>query len=619
MTKQPQRVIFVLLAGSFIAVLNQTLINPALPTIMAEMGVNATTAQWLVSGFTLVNAIVIAISAFLMDRFPIKKLFITIFIFFIAGSLLSGWGVDFTMLLCGRILQAICVGVMLPLSMTVLLLNAPREKRGSAMGLYSFIIMFAPASGPVISGVLTDQVGWRIMFLIMAALATAIILAAAIIMKDSGEPKPVTLDKLSVTLSSAGLFCLLYSFSLLGDATQQPAVVAALIVAGAAMLFVFVRRQFKLEQPFLHIDVLQNKRFATGIVVSMLILASLAASGIILPIYIQTLRGFSATMTGAIMMPGALAGAVCGYFAGRLHDRFGARYVAIAGVSLVTLGSIGMAMFDFRTPVSFMTASYGALIIGLMLAGTPINAWSISSLHDDILHHGNAVSSTLRQVSSSLTIAIMVSVMSYVSGLYAPGLSEPAAQMMGVRATYLISAAIGLTALIIVIIKVKKGRVSVVATEGASFEIDVAMKFDPYTVSSGDTLEQAISKFIEFRTSGLPVVDEGKRVVGFISDGDILRHMSRHDVSFVTESYSMLLPDTENFTEKAKTLMRMNIMEIASKRIISVPRHTPLLDVCNQFFEQKLNKLPVTQDGVLVGTISRGDVMRELMKQLPLV
>jgi CBS domain-containing protein len=453
----------------------------------------------------------------------------------------------------------------------------------------------------------------------MAVLAAAIILVAAVIMIDSGGSTSVSLDKLSVTLSSAGLFCLLYSFSLLGDATRAPVVIVALIVSGAAMLFLFVRRQFKLEQPFLHIDVLKNKRFATGIIVSMLILASLAASGIILPIYIQTLRGFSATMSGAVMMPGALAGAVCGYFAGKLHDRFGARYVAITGISLVALGSTGMAMFEFDTPLSFMTVSYGALIIGLMLANTPINAWSISSLHDDILHHGNAVSSTLRQVSASLTIAIMVSVMSYVSGLYSPDLGEPAAQMMGVRTTYVLSAAIGIAALIIVIIKVKKGRVSVPAVEGDSFELDVAMKFDPYTVSSGDTLEQAIGKFIEFRTSGLPVVDEDQRVVGFISDGDVLRHMTRHDVSFVTESYSIVLPDTENFIEKAQTLLRMNIMEIASKRVISVPRNAPLLDVCNQFFEYKLNKLPVTQDGVLVGTISRGDIMRVLMKQLPLV
>jgi EmrB/QacA subfamily drug resistance transporter len=539
--------------------------------------------------------------------------------FFIAGSLLAGWGVDFTMLLCGRILQAICVGVMLPMSMTVLLLNSPREKRGSAMGLYSFIIMFAPAIGPVISGVLTDRVGWRVMFIMMAVLAAAIILIAAAIMKNTGETKPVSLDKLSVTLSSAGLFCILYSFSMLGAAEISPVVIIALIASGGLMLFFFARRQFKLDQPFLHIMVLKNKRFAVGIVVSMLILASLAASGIILPIYIQTLRGFSATMTGAVMMPGALAGAVCGYFAGRLHDRFGARYVAIVGVLLVTLGSVGMALFDFRTPLSFMTASYGALIIGLMLANTPINAWAISALHDDILHHGNAVSSTLRQVSSSLTIAIMVSVMSSVSAFYSSGMNEPSAQMMGVRATYLLSAAIGLAAFIIVIIKVRGGKISVPAAEGASFEIDIAMKFEPYTVASGDTLEQAISKFIEFRTSGLPVVDAENRIVGFISDGDVLRHMTKHDVRFVTESYSMLLPDEENFLEKAKALLGMNIMEVASKRVISVPRHTSLLDMCNYFFEHKLNKLPVTQDGVLVGTISRGDVMRVLMKQLPLV
>jgi EmrB/QacA subfamily drug resistance transporter len=616
MTNQPRSAILVLMVGAFVAVLNQTLVSPALPSIMVETGVDAATVQWLMSGFTLVNAIVIALSAFLMDRFSIKRLFIAILAIFAAGSLLLGWGANFAMLLAGRVLQAICAGVMMPMAMTVLLLNSPKEKRGSAMGLYNLIIMFAPAFGPVVSGVLTDRVGWHIMFFMMGVFSVAVIIIAAIVIKGTGETKPVSLDKLSVTLSSIGLFCLLYSFSLLSSTATLP-VGVVLLVVGGVMVFVFARRQLKLKQPFLDIRILTNKRFATGMVVSILIVGSLAASGIILPIYVQTLRGFSATVIGTIMMPGALAGAACGYFSGRLYDRFGVRNVAIIGATMVALGSLGMALLGSETPMAFVVSSYSLTMVGVMLVNTPLNTWAISTLPDGILHHGNAVSNTLRQAAASFVIALMVSVMSLVSALFT-GEGETGIQMAGVQATYVLAAAIGLATLVVVIVRVKSDKRGIVAEEGASFELDIAMRSDPYTASFKDTLEQVIDKFIEYRTSGLPVVDDERHVVGFISDGDVLRAMAKHDVRFSVELYPVFFADTECFAAKVKNLLEMNVMEMATKRVISVPRDTPLVDVCRQFAEHRLNKLPVTQDGILVGTISRGDIMRVLMRQLPL-
>jgi MFS family permease len=129
---------------------------------MSELGISATMAQYFVTGFTLVNAIIIACSAFLMDRFPTRKLFMEVFGLFFAGSMLAAWGVNFGILLAGRVLQAICAGVMMPLSMTILLLLSPREKRESAMGMYSLVIMVASAIGPVLSGILTDGGAFRL-------------------------------------------------------------------------------------------------------------------------------------------------------------------------------------------------------------------------------------------------------------------------------------------------------------------------------------------------------------------------------------------------------------------------------------------------------------------------
>lgn len=456
MLKGQKATVIILICGAFLSVLNQTLINPAIPSVMAELKINATTAQWLVSGFTLVNAIVVVISAFLMDRFTTKKLFIVVFSLFFAGSLLAAWGINFPVLLAGRILQAICAGVMLPMSMTVLLLIFPHEKRGSAMGMYNFVIMFAPAMGPAISGILTDMAGWHVMFLIMAVLAAIIILLAVFTMKNSGKVKQVSLDKISVAESSLGLFCLLYGFSMFGEVRTLPAAVV-LIVLGAGILLVFARRQLKLARPFLELKVLFNKQFKYGIVISMLISASLAAVSLTLPIYVQTVRGFSATISGLIMVPGSILGAIGGYFAGNLHDKFGARYLSIAGVSLLTLGSLGMAMWGLKTSVILMIIVYCARSFGLMLANTPINIWSISSLPDEILHHGNAVSSAMRQIASTFGVALMVSAMSLTTNLFTSDNSAKS-QLIGIHVTFYLSIAIAVISLVLVIVKVKDRR-----------------------------------------------------------------------------------------------------------------------------------------------------------------
>ncbi|MDR1292669.1 MAG: DHA2 family efflux MFS transporter permease subunit [Clostridiales Family XIII bacterium] len=616
MPKEQKSTVAVLMLGAFLSVLNQTLVNPALPSIMAELGISATMAQYLVTGFTLVNAVIIACSAFLMDRFPTRKLFMAVFGLFFAGSMLAAWGASFGILLAGRILQAVCAGVMMPLSMTILLLLSPREKRGSAMGMYSLVIMVAPAIGPVLSGILTDGVGWHIMFLIMAALSVFILLSARFGLKDVGKTKPVALDKLSVVLSSLGLFALLYGFSALGSSgTLIPALIA--IVIGAIILVFFSMRQLKLEKPFLQIRVLADKQFRTGSIVLMLMSACLTAVSVTLPIYIQTVLGLSATISGIVMIPGAVLGAVAGYFAGKLHDKFGARRLSIIGVFLPALGSLGMTMFGFETPVAFMIVTYGMIAAGLMFTNPPVSLWALGNLPNDILHHGNAVQSTLRQVGSTFGVAIMVAAMSLVTAL-SSGQSDRQAQLTGITAAYWLSAGIALICLIIVIVKIRDRKKSAASTEEADDDIHAVMSTPPYTVPSNATISVAVEKFMEYKTSGLPVVDGQDHLVGFISDGDILRYLSNRDVEFVTTEYAYIFPDRETFIEKATELLGDNIMEIATKHIISVERTTSLSDVCHLFSRKKLNKLPVTQNGVLVGTISRGDIMRTLMKGLPL-
>ena len=253
-----------------------------------------------------------------------------------------------------------------------------------------------------------------------------------------------------------------------------------------------------------------------------------------------------------------------------------------------------------------------------MLANTPINIWSISNLPDDILHHGNAVSSAMRQVASTFGVALMVSTMSLATNLFA--VDNPAkSQLIGIHAAFYLSIAIAVISLVLVIVKVKDHKkTNVISDSETESELNQAMHANPYTVSSGDSIEQVIEKFIEYRTSGLPVIDNRRHVIGYVSDGDVLRYMAKQDVHVVGESFSLVLPDNEEFVSKARELLQKNVLEIATKHTKTVELSTPLSEVCRLFYEHNLSKIPVTQNDVLVGTISRGDTMRYLMKRLPL-
>lgn len=167
LTRQQTTMIAVLLVGAFLVVLNQTLLTPALPTIMDNLNVSATTVQWLTSGYALVEAVIIPLNAYLIGRFSTRKLFIGGMLLFTAGSALCAGAPSFPFLLLGRVMQACAAGVVMPMVFALILLIFPRENRGVGMGLVGLIISFAPAMGPSVSGVLVDSIGWRAQFVLV--------------------------------------------------------------------------------------------------------------------------------------------------------------------------------------------------------------------------------------------------------------------------------------------------------------------------------------------------------------------------------------------------------------------------------------------------------------------
>ncbi len=439
LTRSQKITVAVMMLGTFIAVLNQTIVGPALPQIMAQMQVDASTVQWLTSGFTLVNAIMVPMTAFLTDRFSIRGLFLTNMTIFTLGGVLATFAPNFGVLLGARLLQAVGVGVLQPLVMIVLLKTFPLERRGAAMGMFGIVIAFAPALGPALSGVAVDHGGWRIIFAAVAVLSALVVLAAfAVLERDEAQSSELKMDVMSFVLSTAGFGLLLYGLSAVGSHGFHPIAGLAAVV-GIGIIVVFFKRQLKLEVPMLEVRVLKNRDFLVATIITMVVQASIMVSAILMPILMQDYLGMSATVSGLVMMPAAVVLGVMSPIAGKLFDTYGPRMIGIIGITVLTISTGFFATLHVGTTVAFLVLLYTARMFALSLINMPLNTWGMNALPDRLINHGTSVSNTLRQVAGSLGTAVIVSVSSVATNIavqYHAGISSVEAGIQGINAGF---------------------------------------------------------------------------------------------------------------------------------------------------------------------------------------
>ncbi|TGY70983.1 DHA2 family efflux MFS transporter permease subunit [Enterorhabdus sp. NM05_H27] len=638
----------VLLVGVLLAVLNQTLLSPALPAIMNDLAVDATTVQWLTSGYSLVEAVVIPLSAYLIGRFSTRQLFISAFALFTAGSLAAAIAPNFWVLLLGRVLQAACTGMSMPMVFTVILLVFPREKRGTAMGVIGLIIGFAPAVGPSVAGLLVDSVGWRALFGVVTALSVVVIVLAVAVLKNYGDFARAPFDKLSVVLCTVGLVCLLYGLSTFAS-TDNMIVTVALMVAGLVLCLLYVRRQLKLPEPMLQVGILGTRKYATSVIIIVIVQAALMGTGVITPLYIQGVLGFSATMSGVAMLPGALIGAFMGLVSGRMFDRFGVRRVVIPGVIVAVLGASGLVRLGIDSGFITLTLTYTVLVVGLQFTMTPLNTWGVNSLPNSVIQHAQGVSNTLNQVAASMGTAVLVSI-SALAPAVAPDAPALEQSYLGDHMAFITTFALMCVAALIILFFVRDkaraaGAVAATAAERGQESVDYAAGFDGVTVDAieGDALEPdhtytaaevmnrepvcardtaAMAEVIRLmdanQTSGLPVVNAAGDLVGFVSDGDVASYLGKTEIALLDSTllngYRYIDDETE--ASRLRDLLALNVMAVATKRVISVDAATPVDEVCSLFAAKRIKKVPVVQDGKLVGTLSRRNIMRSLVEAI---
>lgn len=421
--KNKKILLIVLIAGCFLSTLNQTLLNVALSSFMNIFDVTAATVQWLSTGFMLVNGVLVPITAFLMKRFTTRQLFISSMLFLLIGSVLCACATNFGMLLTGRMIQAIGAGIIIPLLMTVILYLYPSEKRGSVMGTIGFAMIFAPAIAPTLSGFVIEYLSWRWLFIGLAPFIVIVIVLAFKYLMNVVETTKAKLDIASVILSSIGFGCILFGFSSAGSKGWDDPIVMTTIIAGIIVTTLFCLRQIKSNDPLLNLSVFTYKIFTLTSFINILITMIMYADLILLPIYLQDGRGFSAFEAGLLLLPGAVINAFLSPITGRMFDKYGAKPLFITGLIFIIISMWGVIDLTESTSYMYLMVRTCILRIGLSFITMPLNTAGLNALPRELGSHGSAVNNTVRQLAGAIGTAVVITAYTIQAASHASELS----------------------------------------------------------------------------------------------------------------------------------------------------------------------------------------------------
>ncbi|KMP30733.1 DHA2 family efflux MFS transporter permease subunit [Bacillus wiedmannii] len=404
-------VVAVLILGMFVSILNQTIINVALPPLMNEFNVSTSTAQWLITGFMLVNGILVPISAFLVSRFTYRKLFVAAMLFFTVGSIICAISGNFTMMMTGRVIQAVGAGILMPVGMNIFMTLFPPHKRGAAMGLLGVAMILAPAIGPTVTGWVIENYSWNLMFYAMFIIGLIITFLSLKFFTLAQPVSKTKLDVFGVVSSSIGLGSLLYGFSEAGNNSWTSAEVVISLIIGVVGIAVFIWRELTTDNKMLDLQVFKYPVFTFTLVINAIVTMALFGGMLLLPVYLQNIRGFTPIESGLLLLPGSLIMGIMGPIAGKLFDKYGIRPLAIVGLAITTFATYEFTTLSMDTPYSVIMTDYIIRSIGMSFIMMPIMTAGMNALPMKLISHGTATQNTSRQVAGSIGTAILITLM----------------------------------------------------------------------------------------------------------------------------------------------------------------------------------------------------------------
>lgn len=445
-----------LIIGAFFSILNETLLNIALPTLVIDLNVTQSTIQWLAAGYMLLVGVLVPASALLVQWFTTRQMFLGAMILFTFGTLICAIAPSFSVLLIGRLFQAAGTGLMLPVLMNTILVLYPPEKRGAAMGTLGLVIMFAPAIGPTLSGLILDSLDWRWLFILVLPFAIFSIIFAYIYLKNVTDVNKPKVDVFAIVLSTLGFGGIVYGFSSSGERGWTSPVVYVSLVVGIIALIWFIRRQLKSKEPMLDMRTFKSPMFTLSTILLIIVMMTLFSTMLLLPFLLQGALLFTAFMTGVIMLPGGVLNGLLSPILGKVFDKYGPRALVIPGTAFLVLIMWLFTRVSLETTTSTFIVLHISIMIAIAMIMMPVQTNGLNELPRKLYPHGTAILNTLMQVSGAIGVAFFISIMSSGQRTYLEGSSDPTAfdqqaeaLLMGVKNSFMVGLVFAIIAFVV--------------------------------------------------------------------------------------------------------------------------------------------------------------------------
>ncbi len=436
-TSRRTLIFITVMCTSFMTSALGTALSTAIAPISSDMGISVATGQWLTSGYTLIMAIIMPLTAFLIRRFPTKRLFLIGIGIGLFGLVVATLAPVFPILLLGRIIQACGNGILFAMSQVVIISIYPIEKRGSALGIFGMAGTASPVIAPTLGGIVIDLVGWRGIFAIVFCVMACLFVLAFFVFKNVLETERKHFDILSFVLSMFTFGGIILGIGNLGTYGITSFFVWPLLVIGVVAAVIFARRQLHLDEPFIDVRMYMQKEYTIATISTVIVYFVLYGSLLIMPLYVESALGLSATIAGLVTMPGSLALVILSPIAGRIYDKYGMKLLFFIGSILLIASNIAMLPVTIETPIAVAIVLKLLRCLGAGCFMMPLIAWGTSNVRQEIVADATAMLSSMGQIGGSLGSAVLVAVMATVSaGSMAEGSAANIANMDGTVAAF---------------------------------------------------------------------------------------------------------------------------------------------------------------------------------------
>lgn len=403
--------IVVIIIGTFMAVLNGSIVNVALPKIMALFNTTADNIQWVLTCYTMALGCVMPVSGYLADTFGYKRIYSLALGLFTVGSALCGLAWSVNSLIAARIIQAVGGGIMQPLGMAYAMRVVPRHRMGVVMGVWGIAAMAAPAIGPTLGGYLVEYVNWRLIFYINIPVGVFNLWLAGVLLRETPLIKGKHFDFQGLAASAIGLFCLLLAISQGNKHGWSSPYIVSLFSVALITLGYFIYNELNQAEPLLELRLFKNYLYTASTFVGIALNVGMFGAMFLLPLLLQSVLGQTAMKTGLILLPAALATAFMMPLGGKIYDKYGARIIVPVGLVMVTVTTYMMCSFNDLTPYYVMIFWLVLRGMGMGLSMMTVTTVGMITIPLHLVSRASALRNVILQVAASLGIAMFTLVM----------------------------------------------------------------------------------------------------------------------------------------------------------------------------------------------------------------